>query len=112
MPRPPGMRLAASYVNFYIAHGGIVAPAFNDKWDQEACNVLKELFPDREVQSICLLFFSVEIGFRVLSQMVLLNFNLLHFISSNYHSGGNQVAPPFFFFFLSTRGRTRTTLTK
>ncbi|CAL5026999.1 unnamed protein product [Urochloa decumbens] len=50
VPRKPGTRLAASYVNFYIANGGIVAPAFGDKqWDEEACAVLQKAFPDREV---------------------------------------------------------------
>mgnify|MGYP003701926739 CR=1 FL=1 len=41
--------MAASYVNFYIANGGIVAPAFGDKWDEEACAVLQKAFPDHEV---------------------------------------------------------------
>ncbi|GKB26938.1 agmatine deiminase [Tanacetum coccineum] len=35
-PRLPGTRLAASYVNFYIVNGGIIAPQFGDpKWDEE-----------------------------------------------------------------------------
>uniref|UniRef100_A0A0E0DF36 Agmatine deiminase n=1 Tax=Oryza meridionalis TaxID=40149 RepID=A0A0E0DF36_9ORYZ len=49
IPREPGTRMAASYVNFYIANGGIVAPAFGDKWDEEACAVLQKAFPDHEV---------------------------------------------------------------
>ncbi|CAN6268162.1 unnamed protein product [Urochloa humidicola] len=49
VPREAGTRLAASYVNFYIANGGIVAPAFDDKWDNEAHAVLQKAFPDREV---------------------------------------------------------------
>lgn len=50
MPREPGTRLAASYVNFYIANGGIITPAFgDDKWDKEACAVLQKAFPDHEV---------------------------------------------------------------
>ncbi|PIA57541.1 hypothetical protein AQUCO_00600330v1 [Aquilegia coerulea] len=49
-PRPPGTRLAASYVNFYIANGGIIAPVFGDeKWDNEAQRVLSLAFPDHEV---------------------------------------------------------------
>ncbi|OVA12521.1 Peptidyl-arginine deiminase [Macleaya cordata] len=52
-PRPPGTRLAASYVNFYIANGGIIAPAFGDeKWDTEAFRVLSSAFPDHEVVMI------------------------------------------------------------
>jgi len=42
--------LAASYVNFYIANGGIIAPAFGDeKWDKEAFRVLSSAFPDHKV---------------------------------------------------------------
>lgn len=49
-PRPAGTRLAASYVNFYIANGGIIAPAFGDeKWDAEAFSVLSSAFPDHKV---------------------------------------------------------------
>ncbi|KAK9114600.1 hypothetical protein Syun_021397 [Stephania yunnanensis] len=52
-PRPAGTRLAASYVNFYIANGGIIAPAFGDeKWDNEAKNVLSSAFPNHEVVMI------------------------------------------------------------
>ncbi|KAL6650874.1 hypothetical protein ACP70R_009799 [Stipagrostis hirtigluma subsp. patula] len=50
VPREPGTRLAASYVNFYIANRGIIAPAFGDnKWDEEARKVLQKAFPDHEV---------------------------------------------------------------
>jgi agmatine deiminase len=48
--REPGTRLAASYVNFYIANGGIVVPSFGDNyWDEEAYKVLQKAFPDHEV---------------------------------------------------------------
>lgn len=44
------MRLAASYVNFYIANGAIIAPQFGDqKWDEEAVRVLARAFPNHEV---------------------------------------------------------------
>lgn len=50
VPREAGTRLAASYVNLYIANGGIVAPAFGDeKWDKEARQVLQKAFPEHEV---------------------------------------------------------------
>jgi agmatine deiminase len=49
MPRKEGDRMAASYVNFYIANGAVIAPLFNDPADQPALDKLKELFPDREV---------------------------------------------------------------
>ncbi|KAG8049557.1 hypothetical protein GUJ93_ZPchr0009g454 [Zizania palustris] len=42
-------RLAGSYVNFYIANGGIIAPAFGDKWDEEAYKVLMKSFPNHQV---------------------------------------------------------------
>jgi agmatine deiminase len=49
MPRKEGDRMAASYVNFYIANGAVIAPLFNDPADQPALDKLKELFPGREV---------------------------------------------------------------
>jgi len=52
IPRKEGDRLAASYVNFYIANGGIVAPVFDDPADKPALEKLKQLFPDREVVGI------------------------------------------------------------
>lgn len=52
LPREEGDRLAASYINFYIANGGIVMPFFNDPRDKEAAAVLKKLFPQREVVGI------------------------------------------------------------
>ncbi|KMT10878.1 hypothetical protein BVRB_5g113750 [Beta vulgaris subsp. vulgaris] len=52
-PREPGTRLAASYVNFYMANGGIITPQFGDeKWDNEAVRVLSRVFPDYEVIKI------------------------------------------------------------
>ncbi|CAJ2664703.1 unnamed protein product [Trifolium pratense] len=52
-PRLPGTRLAASYVNFYIANSAIIAPQFGDKkWDDEAIRVLSKAFPDHEVVGI------------------------------------------------------------
>lgn len=44
-----GRRIAASYVNFYISNGGIVAPIFGDPQDEIALEALREAFPDREV---------------------------------------------------------------
>ncbi|XP_027330840.1 agmatine deiminase [Abrus precatorius] len=52
-PRLQGTRLAASYVNFYIANEAIIAPQFGDKkWDNEAIRVLSEAFPHHEVVGI------------------------------------------------------------
>lgn len=47
-----GDRLAASYVNFYIANGGIVMPVFGDPNDEKAIKLLSELYTDREVVPI------------------------------------------------------------
>ena len=50
--RPQGERLAGSYINFYIANGGIILPQFNDRHDQSARRKLAELFPARRVVGI------------------------------------------------------------
>lgn len=47
--RTAGERLAASYVNFYIANGAVVMPFFGDPADEPARQTLSGLFPDREV---------------------------------------------------------------
>ena len=44
-----GQRLPASYANFYIANGVVLAPTFHDPNDRVALNTLAEVFPDREV---------------------------------------------------------------
>lgn len=50
--RIPGERLAASYVNFYIANESIVMPGFHDPADEKAKEILQQLFPDRKVVQI------------------------------------------------------------
>lgn len=50
--RSPGERLAASYVNFYIANGGIILPAFGDPADRQAAEILARCFPTREIVPI------------------------------------------------------------
>jgi agmatine deiminase len=55
MPKPVffgGQRLPASYANFYIANGLVLAPTFNDANDRQALGILAELFPDRDVIGI------------------------------------------------------------
>ncbi len=47
-----GMRLPASYANFYIANGTVIVPTFNDVNDRVALNTLAELFPTRQVVGI------------------------------------------------------------
>ena len=55
MPRPvrfDGVRLPASYLNFYIANRSVLVPTFNDPADRVALDRLAALFPDREVIGI------------------------------------------------------------
>ncbi len=52
LPRQAGDRLAASYVNFYIANGGIVYPMFGDPNDEKARESLQKAFPDRKLIGI------------------------------------------------------------
>jgi len=55
LPRPvvfEGRTLPASYANFYIANGVVLAPVFNDPNDRIALNTLAEVFPAREIVPI------------------------------------------------------------
>jgi agmatine deiminase len=55
MPGPVrfrGMRLPASYANFYVANGRVLVPTFNDRRDREALTILAGVFPGREVIGI------------------------------------------------------------
>lgn len=48
-PRRAGDRLAASYVNAYIATTRVVVPLLDERWDDTALAGWSEAFPDREV---------------------------------------------------------------
>ena len=50
--RLAGMRLAASYVNFYIANGGIVMPLLDPRTDKAAAAQLRRAFPGRKVVGV------------------------------------------------------------
>ena len=50
--REVGERLAASYVNFYIANGVVLVPQFGDPNDKAAREILAKCFPTREVVPI------------------------------------------------------------
>jgi len=52
IPRKPGDKTAASYLNFLICNGGVVMPTFDDPNDAVAKATLEELFPDREVVTV------------------------------------------------------------
>ena len=52
MPARPefrGRRLSPSYVNFYVANGAVVMPAFGDPADDVARDVLAHLYPRRAI---------------------------------------------------------------
>jgi len=55
MPTPlvfDGVRLPASYANFYIANAVVLVPTFNDPNDRNALGILSELITDRPVVGI------------------------------------------------------------
>lgn len=55
MPSPivfDGMRLPASYANFYITNGSVLVPTFNDENDRKALGIISECFPTRKVIGI------------------------------------------------------------
>ena len=52
VPRGAGDRLAASYVNFYVANGRVVFPLLDERCDERAAGILAEQFPDREVVGV------------------------------------------------------------
>jgi agmatine deiminase len=48
-PRRAGDRLAASYVNFYLSNSRLIMPLLDQRYDDEAAEVLSRCFPDREL---------------------------------------------------------------
>ncbi|HEY6483449.1 MAG TPA: agmatine deiminase [Steroidobacteraceae bacterium] len=50
--RVAGERLAASYVNFYIANKGVVMPLLDAGTDRRVANKLKRLFPGRRIVGV------------------------------------------------------------
>lgn len=47
-----GHRLPATYANFLIINGAVLVPTYNMPQDTEALNILKTVFPDREIIGI------------------------------------------------------------
>lgn len=47
-----GDRFCVSYINFYIANGGIVMPSYGIDADERAREVVQACFPDREVAQV------------------------------------------------------------
>jgi agmatine deiminase len=52
MPRRAGARLAASYVNFYLANSRVVYPLLDERWDEEVAAILSECFPGRKAVGV------------------------------------------------------------
>lgn len=51
--REVGMPLVDTYINFYIANGGVVVPIFDQpKQDSKALQTLSEVFPERQVVGV------------------------------------------------------------
>ena len=49
---PKGPRLARSYINFYIANGGVVMPSFEDPKDEAAFAAVSKCFPEHDVRQV------------------------------------------------------------
>jgi agmatine deiminase len=47
-----GDRMAASYVNFYIATNRVVFPLLDERYDDEAAEILARCFPGREIVGV------------------------------------------------------------
>jgi len=47
-----GLRLPASYANFYVANSCVLVPTFADPADERALSILRNLFPDRRIIGI------------------------------------------------------------
>jgi len=47
-----GRRLGCSYINFYLANGGLVMPVFEDASDQKAIDTIGKAFPGRRVIAV------------------------------------------------------------
>jgi agmatine deiminase len=52
IPRHPGDKTAASYLNFLIVSGGIILPTFGDPNDDVARGIIAGAFPEREVVTV------------------------------------------------------------
>ncbi len=55
MPDPvveEGIRLPASYANFYIANGSVIVPTYRCAQDETAMSILSDCFPERKIVGI------------------------------------------------------------
>lgn len=51
-PRSGGDRLAGSYANFYMVEGRVLVPMLDPRTDDDACRIIADALPDREVVAI------------------------------------------------------------
>jgi agmatine deiminase len=52
LPRRAGDRLAASYVNCYVGNSRVVYPLLDERHDEEATEILRRVFPERDVVGV------------------------------------------------------------
>jgi agmatine deiminase len=52
LPRQPGDRMAASYINFYLCNAGAIVPQFGDPQDAAAQQTLGVLLPERKLVGV------------------------------------------------------------
>lgn len=52
LPRQPGDRMAASYINFYLCNGAAIVPQFGDPQDAAALQTLGALLPERKMVGV------------------------------------------------------------
>lgn len=51
-PRKAGDRLAGSYANFYLVEGRVLVPLLDPRTDDDACRIIADALPGREVVGI------------------------------------------------------------
>lgn len=52
LPRTAGLKICASYINYYVGNKVVVVPEFDDPNDQPAQALLRELFPQHRIIGI------------------------------------------------------------
>ena len=52
LPRRPGDRMPASYINFYVANRVVVMPLYDKRRDRDAARILARLFPTRRIMGV------------------------------------------------------------
>jgi agmatine deiminase len=56
---PNGLRLSLSYLNFYLANGGIIVPIFDDPADHLALTTFRKVFPHYQIVPI----YALDLGY-------------------------------------------------